>query len=305
MSFFELYDLLINNKLKMSKLELMDDINEGLGSALKLQESMAFGWDLRDKEKFKNFHSGSKGRTYITCWTEIPEAISMWLLYSKDQSSIRVKTSLEKLKNCMENYFKNNFITKHINSPEGTFQLDNVPIVKAVEYAAFEDISNKIKRKHYDYIQELEKHDHTKFIENGLPKELEEISSKKVITVENGALLKDIAYSHENEIRATFTACLRNGLPAEEWERNKNSDDPRYVFGTATCHYPESNELANIVYVPIGHDFIEEICFDPRMPSYKINVYLETLGIEEKGINVATSNSFGYKPDNFDFSIEI
>jgi len=305
MSFFELYEMLINRNLKMSKLELMEDINEGLGNALKFQESMSFGWNLKDKKGFRDFHNRSKGRTYISCWTKEPEAMAMWLLYSKDQSAIRVKTSLEKLKFCMDKFFKDNFITEHINSPEGTLQLDSYPTVETVSYVSFEEISNNLKSKHTEYIDELRNHDHTKFIENGLPKELEEIVDKKIIPENNGALLKDKAYSHENEIRATFTACLRNGLTTEEWENNKNSDDPRFIFGTATCHYPESKELSNTINVSIDYDFIEEICFDPRMPNYKIKVLIDALRIKEKNIKVVESNAFGYKPDSFDFSIEV
>lgn len=305
MTFYELYEMVINGKLKMSKLELMEDINEGLGNALKLQESMSFGWDLKDKKGFEAFHNRSKGRTYISCWTEEPEAMAMWLLYSKDQSAIRVKTTLGKLKGCMDNFFKANFITEHIASPEGTLQLDRYPAVEAVRYVSFEEVSEGIKSKHIEYIEELKKHDHTKFIKNGLPKNLKEIAEKQIIPENNGALLKDKAYSHENEIRATFTTCLRNSLPAEEWEMNKYSDDPKYVFGTATCHYPESKKLSNVVNVPVDHDFIEEVCFDQRLPSYKMNVFVEALRLQEKNIKIVESNAFGYKPDNFDFSIEI
>lgn len=306
MSFVELYDLLSNKLLKMTKLCLMDDINEGLGSALKLQDSSTFGFGFAfaGKEQFKDFHLSTQGRTYISCWTTEPDAMAMWLLYSKEKNAIRVKTTSSKLKKSLDEHFKKNIHLAHINSDEGTFQLDTPPVLEPVSYVDFEEVSNKIKIKYKAFYDELGNHDHTMFKENGLPNELQEILNRKTIEATSGALLKDKAYSHENEMRACFTGCLRNSLTAEEWEKNKGSDDARYVFSTATCHYPNTKDLPSIVKVPVEHNFIDEICFDPRMPEYMIQAYLEILQVNSKAVSVGQSKAFGYKLDSFDYSLD-
>jgi hypothetical protein len=300
MSFFEIYEMIVNRKLKMSKLSLMDDINEGIGSALKLQDSIIFGSSLiEDKVAFKKFHEDTMARTYISSWTQVPEAMSMWLLYSKDESSFRVKTNIEKLRICLNSFYTNNSIS--INFPEGRFMLDSPPCVEPVKYVVFEEVSKNIKKKSKHYLAELMKHDYTKFEADGIPKELSNIMNHNVISEKSGELLKDIAYSHENEIRASFTACFRSSLTTDEWEKNKNSDNSQYIFSTILCDYSNFEKLNDVVYIPINQDFVEEICFDPRMPSYKIKIFSEILGLEEKQINIVKSNSFGYKPNRFDF----
>lgn len=305
MSFVELYELISKSSLKMSKLSLMDDINEGLGSALKLQESLIFGWGLTKKEKFESYHAGTKGRTYISCWTVEPEAMAMWLLYSKDKSAIRVKTCREKLESHLKKYFEKNIHMAHINSPEGTFQLDRAPVLEPVIYIDFRELSKKVKDKHKVYHQELINHDYLRFREDGLPKELNQIIDSNVISEKCGSLIKDKAYSHENEIRASFTGCLRNSLSVEEWEKNKDSDDPKYVFSTATSHFPDSSELPDVVSVPVDSGFIDEVCFDPRMPDYVVKTYSEILQLAERDIKIVESQAFGYTPSHYDFSIDI
>ena len=98
MSFFELYELLTNKRLKMTKLKLMEDLNEGFAYSLndllpRTFNPVFFTSSNMNKETY-NLVRESK---FITCWTKEKESMAMWLLYSKDFKSIRIKTSKEKL----------------------------------------------------------------------------------------------------------------------------------------------------------------------------------------------------------------
>ena len=302
-SFFELYDLLSNNKMKMSRLSLMSDKNEGLGDVLKFQESISFSWGVRSQEEFIKFHESVRGRTYISSWTSAPDLMAMWLLYSSSQDSIRIKTTQKKLETHLQQYWKENYWTKHLDSPVGTIQLDGLVTVDDVEYVSFEDISRKIQGKYEEYRTILgeELNDIKNF--KVTPK-LKEQMDKIVIETKNGALLKDEAYTHEKEVRALFNLCLRNDVSKEKYKELVRKDDMSAVFGTATCDYPESSVLPETIKISVSDTFVESICFDPRMPKYKKESYLDALSPYIADLEIENSHAFGYKPDEYSFSID-
>ncbi len=302
-SFFELYELLTKSQLKMSRLSLMSDKNEGLGDVLKFQESIAYSWDIRKQEKFIEFHEGVKGRTYISSWTSEPDLMAMWLLYSQDSSAVRIKTKQKKLKKSLHDFWENNHWTKHIDSKEGTIQLDNIATVDNVDYISFEEISNSIKEKYNQYYKMIE--DNVKKSGSFLPSaEIQEHMKKTVIEYNFGTLLKDKAYSHEKEVRAFFSVCLRNNITREEYQELVLQDNMSAIFGTATSDYPTPDKLPNIIKIPIASDFIESICFDPRMPTYKKDVYLDLFSPYLQAIEIEESFVFGYKPEKHKFSVD-
>lgn len=302
-SFFEIYELLIKSRLKVSRLSLMSDKNEGLGDVLKFQESIAYSRNIRKQEKFIEFHEGIKGRTYISSWTSEPDLMAMWLLYSQDSSAIRIKTTQEKLKKTLDDFWKSNYWTKHLDSKEGTIQIDDIATVDDVDCISFEEISNAIKEKYKKYYKIIE--DNIRKSEAFLPSsEIQEHMQKKVIESSFGILLKDKAYSHEKEVRAFFSTCLRNKVTREEYKELILKDNISAIFGTATSYYPTPDKLPNIIKIPIAHDFIEGICFDPRMPTYKKDVYLDLFFPYLKAIEIEESFVFGYKPEKHKFSVD-
>lgn len=302
-SFFELYDLLTKSQLKMSRLSLMSDKNEGLGDILKFQESITYSWDIRKQEKFIKFHESVKGRTYISSWTSEPDLMAMWLLYSQDSSAVRIKTKQHKLKKILHDFWENNYWTKHIDSKEGTIQLDGVATVDDVDYILFEEISNAIKEKYKKYYKMIE--DNVKKSDSFLPStEITEHMQKTVIESNYGTLLKDKAYSHEKEVRAFFSVCLRNNITRDEYKELVLKDDMSAIFGTATNDYPNSDKLPNVIKIPTASDFIESICFDPRMPMYKRDIYLDLFSPYLKSIEIEESFVFGYKPEKHKFSVD-
>ena len=150
MSFFELYDLIIHKKLKFTKLELMDDKNEGIFNALSAQLPSAFNLGFsKTHQEIIDYHNQIKQNTYISCWTKVKDSMAMWLLYSSDKMSIRVKTSKEKLERYLDKWMGKNFWTNHINSPIGTLQTFYPKSkIKEVKYVDINEKIEQIKKFH-------------------------------------------------------------------------------------------------------------------------------------------------------------
>lgn len=301
----ELHNLLRESKLKFARLMMMDDLNEGLGSVLSFQESFAYSCSLQRKEKIKEHHDHIRGSTYINSWTLEPDLMAMWLLYSKRHDSIRIKTTKEKLEQTVKQYANENCWTKHIDSPAGTIQLPIFPEVKPVNYVSFEELSRQVKNKYEKYVSaclELVENKSNASMEE-LHKNISSVEQARVISHEQASFLKDACFSHEKEIRASITICLRNDLPASEWSNPENHEKANFIFGTATHHYPDPTELPDIIHIPTPIDFIDAICFDPRAPDYIASEQERIIRRVCPKIVVEKSDAFGYIPDKFDFSL--
>lgn len=302
LSLTELHNLLSDSRLKLARLMLMDDLNEGLGSVLSVQESFTYGWSLQRQDKIKEHHAHIRGSTYISSWTLEPDLMAMWLLYSKNRESIRIRSTKEKLEIAIHKFADENFWTKHIDSPQGTMQLPIFPEIKPVSYVSFESISHKIKEKYERYINAcaalVEKKSDASIDE--INKNIRKVEDARIIDHEQASFLKDSCFSHEKEIRASIAVCLRNDLSASEW---RNPENPRFVFGATTNHYPSPSELPDVIHIPIQSNFIDAICFDPRAPNYITSEQRKIINRVFPDVMIEESNAFGYKPESFDFSL--
>lgn len=117
--------------------------------------------------------------------------------------------------------------------------------------------------------------------------------------LELGNFLKDHAYSHEGEYRALFTAHVRNTLSLPEFEKLPET------MGKAWCH-PLMGDVRRdnspmVFSVEVSSNFIEEICFDPRMPDYRRIEMLRMLGNID--IPEVRSDAFGCMVKDRDLTI--
>lgn len=96
--------------------------------------------------------------------------------------------------------------------------------------------------------------------------------------------LKDYSFSHEKELRGVVHAGARNDLSYEEWKRPDNIF--RNLFRPA-----KPGALPDFIYAPVPSDFIDEICFGPRIPTYKKQVMIDALYL--LAIPQTTSRCFG------------
>lgn len=112
--FYAAADTIKNKRLRFSRANTFFDKNEGIGILLKqiqisrMTDALGMGWT--DRETAEQSHLAHKQSHYISCWTETPESVAMWSLYSVDKCSIRLRTSAGKLKYAIENFM--NFINE-------------------------------------------------------------------------------------------------------------------------------------------------------------------------------------------------
>ncbi len=296
MSFFELYELLINKHLKMTKLSLMEDLNEGFAYSLKslLPDTFNPGF-LSSNRLCEESYNLARESNFITCWTKEKESMAMWLLYSKDFKSIRVKTSKEKLKKVIDHFLDDLFYAKHYYSNSGTLMSNHIECeIGDVKYINFKDYRNKISKlkEKFDFeldnLKEKTVENHTKLV----TKLFDE--SEKLISHKDILFLKNKAYQHENEVRAGIRLVFRNDMKKEDVDKRfEGAETMSDLSGTFIFRETKIDDFNNVYYIDLEiDDFIEEICFDPRMPSYQKDIYLNILGLEDDK-RVVSSDIFG------------
>ncbi|KEQ17197.1 hypothetical protein [Endozoicomonas numazuensis] len=306
MSLVELCTILHDSNIKFTQLMLMDDPNEGLGNVLSAQESFSYSWELQKHNKIKEHHERIQAISYISCWTKEPDLMAMWLLYSKNKDSIRIKTTEKKLKNAVNKFGKNHYFLNQLDAPKGSITLLSYPDTDNVKYVSFEELSSEIKKKHDRYVKECVKSidkDLSKDEKEIYEKNIKEIEDDRIIEIGKSSFLKDKCFRHERELRACFRVYYRNDLLEEEWRKPEHKSKLDYFFGGALIYEPAIQDLPKTVEIPINHDFIESICFDPRTPAYIKDGMLKIIRLVKPDITVEESYAFGYKLDNHDFSL--
>lgn len=298
-SFFDLYDILIRQRLRYSKLATMDDENEGLGVALKHQANPIFRYTAQSQERLVEIQDYALNNHYISCWTTEPNAMAMWLLYSSNKSAIRISTTVKKLKKVTEQCF-NNFNWSHHTDLAGSrefvtwyFKVDSV---RYIDYAEFHEKSNTRNSNFYDAAREKERSQPGYFSSQDWLGDFSNFVTEELLTANDGLFLKDRSFFHEKEVRACLYCGVRNDLTLEEFKRRGRPINQN-LFSSA-----EKDELPLFVYGKIASDFLDSICFDPRLPDYQRDTYLEILG--KCSPKVETSHAFGSLLNLKNFSIE-
>lgn len=299
MDLFELYELVVNSKLKFTKLRLMEDKNEGLGEIFKLQSSV-WGVNLRNHQKdLKEEYDSQRENVYISCWTPLVDAMAMWLLYSKNNSNFRIKTSDSKLRAVLDTNSKDVFLRHWSLSPGNLVPMmhDFLP----VRYVNFNHIHELSREKLEAYDQKLVdayRRGATGSAEvNAL---LGDRSAGQIDDLKHAGHLKDEAYKHENELRASFHLRIRNKMTLEEFRDLPDSFNN--VLGNPMLEISTRKNSPSVVHLTVPSDFIEEICFDSRMPQYHQATIRQVLGNDD--LSYVTTAVFGCLMDDRDFTIK-
>lgn len=298
-NFFECYEILNSKKLRFQKLASMEDENEGLGSMLYIQQDFVFGFKVSDNKKIDKYLLEHKNNTFISSWTIENDLVALWSLYSQDHCSVRIETTVGKLKEITNKYFDNNYHKQGFElEPNDKRHVCYSKFVEKVIYADLYKLHAEIK-SHWDemYKEAIQSFN---IDNNSYDKKLsEQIFEKykdscKIIEPNSSWRLKDISYKHENEVRANLDLALRDHLPLDSTERNA------YVFG-ALKHAPP-DYFDDSIFLDTQDNFIESVCIDPRCPEFKKKQMVAILN-DKFDINITTSRAFGYALDKYNFSI--
>lgn len=298
MNLYELFELAVNNRLKFTKLGLMEDKNEGLGEILKLQ-SGTWGSPLRnDRARLKQAHESHRESIYISSWTMVPDAMAMWLLYSKEGSAFRVKTSQTKLHALLDESKSTRFGDHHL--------LDKghpVPILQElspVEYVDFNFVHQKSKAKLEAFDRDLaDAHALGDAGRETFAAILRDPTATQIEELQRSSHLKDIAYAHEHEVRASFHLRIRNAMTLEE--RRQLPDTIANVLGSPMLDVADVQNSPPVVTLPAPSDFIEEICFDSRMAHHFQTTIRQIISRDD--LPYIVTKVFGSMIDEHDLSV--
>ncbi|PCI59827.1 MAG: hypothetical protein COB35_10405 [Gammaproteobacteria bacterium] len=294
---FEVLAMLRTNKLRIAKLACFEDDNEALDNILHglqvtagpCRGSIGSHWE-GNFDKALESHNLDKHSGFVSSWTTKAESVAMWSLYSNDFQGVRIKTSIRKLRNSIGLYYKNTSTTNlYRKSPKEEYLATGDAYVAEVTYVNLEKIFNRIRRRKraYDKLEsklkslniEIDisklKYSHTNFL--NLPREK--------------YLIKDMSFSHENEIRAVIQVGKVDARQFDEIIDNRGFL-PTTVNGLANRASPK--DFSDMLFIDTQEDFIEEVCIDPRCPPFK-KLEIKRL-FESLGVSVTESSAFGYYP---------
>lgn len=303
LSFFDVFNILKHKKLRITKMAAMDDLNEGLGLILYCQEDITLLGKYTTQDKIKAEHDLILENTYLSCWTKEPDLISMWTLYSKDTTGIRIKTTVGKLRSSVFSFHENHEMwTKSSKRETGDLLSREFPEICEVEYENFYILKEMIRerRKKYQDMVELKAFNNSDYLDSphGFRKDWYDMMANRIIG-ERRWQLKDRAYVHENEIRAIVKCGIHNGCTPDNIQEAIKAKKFIEPISFAT-----PGTLPNMLFVDVTEDFVEGLCFDPRCPQYQKDVYYEIL--QPFKVPLAESKAFGYAFDleNFLFDLD-
>ncbi|MDG4868048.1 hypothetical protein P8631_08550 [Guyparkeria sp. 1SP6A2] len=289
-SLYDAYSMLVDNSLRLSKLSTFPDGNEGVGHILQMQDSAIFRFFYKDKEAIAEAYESVRSNNYLSCWSIESDMVAMWALYSPDCSSIRVSTTVGKLREVLKGVYDEYCWAKFSRAPERGQHVAWCHDLERVEYVDFHQLQRSVRDKYksfYDRFIGVGEFDEERFAS-----EYKKLRETPVVEGVDGVFLKDRSYSHESEVRGVLKCGVMKDPEDIEREKNKPMAD---VFEMAS-----PNQLPDYVYAAVPDDFVDEICFDPRMPGYKKEILLKIFGSDVPEVSV--SPTFGRVLDQVDFS---
>jgi len=286
-SFFELYGLIIEQKYRWALQDTFKDENEALGVVLQEQDHIVSRNRQTTEDGLARELEITRHNDYVSCWTLKPESIAMWSLYSPNSECIRIKSTLGKLRAAAELVAKEYDPLLDSNPPGSRNPVIHLSMTDRLEYVDFDELKTQIHNRYLNFIKRLKEafaNDPNYYNRrDGWNKDWAEFWQKPVIK-SNSRYLKDDAYQHENEVRAILVAGVRNSVTIEELRASK--DPMLSLYDRA-----EPGELDKYIFSKPPPNFIDEICFDPRMDKFKKDTFKRILG--DSCPPIAESRAFG------------
>ncbi|MDO6487120.1 DUF2971 domain-containing protein [Colwellia sp. 6_MG-2023] len=308
--FFGATSIISNQSFMFTRADAFSDPNEGIERLLLQLEAGpigcgGMGWT--DSLTAKEHHERIKKSYYISCWSRNPESVAMWSLYSQDYCSVRIATTVGKLKQvvnnlldkyCLRNLSESDIGQKKIVSVEGG--------IKPVTYACLHNLSSKVSRRLKAY-----KRIEARYLRKGIDKPtLDEVNprywereeQRNIKELQTNCNLKDNSFKHEDEVRLSVRLaeanCDDNLLKLREYY------DPNNKYHSIMKRRLKSHEfgikLASFdrEYVKCPENLVSSVALDPRCPPHKA-LFIKNW-FREQNIPIIESMCFGYLPNYFD-----
>lgn len=308
---FAAAQLIQSAKLRFSRADTFADPNEGIERLLQHLEisgpaggCLGAGWS--DLQTAAQHHDLIKRSHYASCWTEVPESVAAWMLYSPDTNGVRISTTVGKLKVALLNLMTEWSIGRLSQADVGK----RVRVVVSgrlgpVRYESLPDLSRKIHRRVKAYGRIVERYERAK---KPLPG-IDEIDRRYFEREERRRLtrnlvmcnLKDASFTHEHEVRATVRFGEED-CDARMLEEQKPLIDPTNEYhGIARASLSVwgwvRSGLDPFLFSTCPEAFVDSVALDPRCPPHRREFM--TTWFEKQNIRLEESHCFGYIPTRF------
>ncbi|OOF61388.1 DUF2971 domain-containing protein [Rodentibacter pneumotropicus] len=274
MSIYEFYDLYVNKKLKLSLFSIQKDKNDGIEHFFSY---LFFLGHFEKNNEALNLLQNLRQNKYMTCWSETKDSVAMWSLYSVNQEFIKVRTSIKKLSSELTKFSEKFSIDTQWERKDEKL----VVLCGYIKKAKYLDL-----REYIHKIDKIYKQEYVKIITNFK----DQINFRKTLDEDIELLnffIKDISFQHEKEIRGELNVGISYADQFSSFEEWSKSAEAKSI----PIKHNKNNELKTVEFIDISSpSFIEEISFDPRMPSYKRELLIDMMKIDRNMI--VESNCF-------------
>jgi hypothetical protein len=309
LDFFGAASIIKNKNLMFSRADTFQDKNEGVDILLaQLQvagntEALGMGW--HDSTSAKISHEKVKYSHFISCWTTTEESVAMWSLYSPDYCSVRISTTVGKLRTPIAALSeKYSFARLENKDIDRRVVVATSAKITPVIYDELARITKRVSRRR-EAMRRIEERYSAKG--KKLPK-IGEVNPRyfvreeqRRLNVRSSCVLKDKSFEHENEVRLIVglgeETCTERVLEEQAlWDPNHEyhriaQEFLKYWGFVSTAKLPERE------FAPCQQDLVESVAIDPRCPLHKAEFMRNWF--ELNGINVVDSKCFGYLPSSF------
>lgn len=311
LDFFSAAAIVKNHQLMFSRADTFSDKNEGIDRLLaSLQASRpnsgcGMGW--HDGETARAHHEKVKKSHYMSCWSQNAESVAMWSLYSPDYSSVRISTTVSKLRIPIEAMLTKYSIGRLTENDLGSRVVVSVSgYIAPVEYASLSWIARKLNRR-----AKAHRRIASRYAKEGKPMpQLTQIDpryyqreqQRRFTELRTTCRLKDTSFQHEAEVRLSIRlgeeACSSHVLEDRALLDPSHQYHELLTENLRAWGFISSVSLPPREFASCSADLIDTVAIDPRCPVHKAE-FIRNWFIAQ-GVAVVESECFGYLPDSFE-----
>ena len=310
LDFFGASKILTSNQLMFSRADTFSDRNEGVGRLLaQLEVSRprgCFGMGWHNDETARVQHERVKRSHFISCWSLNPESVAMWSLYSPDYCSVRISTTIAKLRVAVENLLEKYSMAHLTESNLGQrVVISTEGRIAPVTYASLAGISKRISLRVKAHARLVDRYARNNRKMPDLmdvdPRYYQREEQRRFVELQTTFNLKDSSFQHEAEVRLVVRLGEETCSKAVLEERALLNPGHQYhsimkenlrAWGSVTnVMLPERD------FVSCPANLIESVAVDPRCPPHKAEFIRDWF--ERGGVSIVESDCFGYIPDSF------
>lgn len=271
--FYSAADLVNVRSFMIPSAKNFEDSNDGIGQLLSSLFSTwpnaGCGVKWKNQEDLTSALDSNNNSSFVSCWSKNPESVAMWSLYSKDNCSVRIETTIGKLVNLCENIASEYNFGHFDNLKDGdsTCFIASAEI-HAIKYRDLFSIASKIKRrvKARKRLEDRMKRNHEDVHKLGIPQSSKRDEFVDGLSSYDLRHLKDISFKHEEEIRV-YIPIIESKLDQHFLDVIRKNNHEVNKRDKPFNHI--NKKLPERLFVNSPDDFIVSIAVDPRAPEHK------------------------------------